>query len=70
METKKLVIEISGRNVFELSAGGGASQLGPDSVGTEEIKDGTVRMEDLDPTIVTTPEEARSIVAKAIGKTE
>lgn len=40
------------------------------SIGTEQIKDGTVQMEDLDPAIVTTPEEARDIVAKAIANTE
>ena len=43
-EIKRLVIEIDGEE-YEMTAGGG--QPGPDSVGTEEIKDGAVEMEDL-----------------------
>lgn len=42
----------------------------PDSVGSKQIIDHSVGSDDLDPTIVTTPEEARGIVAKAIAKTE
>ena len=42
----------------------------PDSVGTEEIRDGGVHMEDLDPRMMTTTQEARDIVARAIAKEE
>lgn len=41
-----------------------------DSVGSPEIKDGSVQMKDLDPRIITTPQEARDIVAAAIAKEE
>ena len=43
---------------------------GPDSVGSKEIKDGSVELADLDPTIITTPEEAREIVAKATANAD
>ena len=43
-EIKRLIIEIDGEE-YEMTAGGG--QPGHDSVGTEEIKDGSVEMEDL-----------------------
>ena len=42
----------------------------PNSVGSEEIKDGSVKAEDLDIDLVTTPEEARGIVANAIAKAD
>lgn len=48
-------------------SGGGSSQPSVNSVGSEEIKDGSIRMEDLDPSIVTTPAEARQMVADAIA---
>ncbi len=48
-------------------SGGGSSQPSANSVGSEEIKDGSIRMEDLDPSIVTTPAEARQMVADAIA---
>lgn len=48
-------------------SGGGNSQPSANSVGSEEIKDGSIRMEDLDPSIVTTPAEARQMVADAIA---
>jgi len=46
-ETKpinKIIIEIDG-DEYEFAGGGG--QPGPDSVGTEELKDGAVEMQDL-----------------------
>jgi len=43
-EIKRLIIEIDGEG-YEMTAGGG--QPGHNSVGTEEIKDGSVEMEDL-----------------------
>lgn len=48
-------------------SGGGSSQPSANSVGSEEIKDGSIKMEDLDPSIVTTPAEARQMVADAIA---
>lgn len=42
----------------------------PNSVGSDEIKDGSVQAEDLDPRIITTTDEARGIVARAIAKAE
>lgn len=51
-------------------SGGGSSQPSANSVGSEEIKDGSIKMEDLDPNIVTTPTEARQMVADAIAKAE
>lgn len=41
----KLIIEIGGVD-YELDGGGG-SQPGPNTVGTEELKDGAVEMQDL-----------------------
>ena len=48
-------------------SGGGSSQPAANSVGSEEIKDGSIKMEDLDPDIVITPSEARQMVADAIA---
>ena len=42
----------------------------PNSVGSQEIKDESVQMEDLDPRMMTTTQEARDIVARAIAKEE
>lgn len=43
-EIKRLIIEIDGEE-YEMTAGGG--QPGHNSVGTEEIKDDSIEMEDL-----------------------
>lgn len=48
-------------------SGGDSSQPAANSVGSEEIKDGSIKMEDLDPDIVITPSEARQMVADAIA---
>jgi len=51
-ETKsvsKLILEIDS-NVYEFSGGGG-SQPGPNTVGTEQIIDGAVEMEDLNDSV-------------------
>lgn len=45
-EIKTLILNILGEE-FKIKAGGG--QLDPDSVGTEEIKNGSVQVEDMDP---------------------
>ena len=48
-ETKpinKIVIEMGG-DEYIFSGGGGGSQPGPNTVGTEELKDGAVEMQDL-----------------------
>ena len=42
----KLIIEVGGKE-YELDGGGGSGPLPPDSVGTEQIIDGAVEMEDL-----------------------
>ena len=42
----KLIIEIDGVD-YEMDAGGGGGQPGPNTVGTEQIIDGAVQMEDL-----------------------
>ena len=56
---------------FEVPADGVTIDVVPqNSVGTDEIKDGSVQMEDLNPDIVTTTQEARDIVARAIAKEE
>lgn len=51
--------------------GGGAIKPGEtipeNTVDSAAIQDGTIQMEDLDPNIVTTPEEARRMVADAIA---
>ena len=65
---KKIVIDVFGKE-YEFSGGGG-SQPAADSVGTDEIKDGSIQTEDIDPTVFTTAQEARDIVARAIEKTE
>ena len=43
----KLIIETGGVE-YELDGGGGSGPLGPDTVGTNEIVDGSIQMEDLD----------------------
>ena len=45
-EIKTLILNILGEE-FKMKAGGG--QPDPDSVGTEEIKNGSVQVEDMDP---------------------
>lgn len=42
----KLIISIGGTD-YELDGGGGGGQPGPNTVGTEQIIDGAVEMEDL-----------------------
>jgi len=42
----KLIIEV-GDKEYELDGGGGGSQPGPDTVGSQEIKDESVEMVDL-----------------------
>lgn len=67
---KKITFDVFGKE-YEFAGGGGeGSQPAHDSVGSEEIKNGSVQMEDLDPRIMTTPQEARDIVAAAIAKEE
>lgn len=54
-------------------SGGGISPgdtLPEDTVDSKAIKDGSIQMEDLDPAIVTTPTEARQMVADAIANAE
>ncbi len=66
----KLILK-GGRNPGTYNIGGsGGSQPAPNSVGTEEIKDGGVQAEDLDPNMFISPEEARNKVADAIEKAE
>ena len=56
------------------SGGGGGITPGvpiaENTVNSATIQDGTIKMEDLDPNIVTTPTEARQMVADAIAKAE
>ena len=47
----KLIIEIDGVD-YEMDAGGGGGQPGPNTVGTEQIIDGAVEMEDLHEDVV------------------
>lgn len=47
----KLIISIGGTD-YELDGGGGGSQPGPNTVGTEQIVDGAVEMEDLHDDVV------------------
>jgi len=42
----RLTVDMGGR-MYELDGGGGGSQPGPNTVGTEELKDGAVEMQDL-----------------------
>ena len=49
IKINKLIIETGG-NEYEFDGGGGG-QPGPDSVGTEEIKDGAVIMDDLNQSV-------------------
>ena len=46
----KLIISIGGTD-YELDGGGGGGQPGPDTVGTEQIMDGAVEMEDLNDSV-------------------
>lgn len=65
----EIVTEQSGSG----GSGGGISPgdtLPEDTVDSKAIKDGTIQMEDLDPAIVTTPTEARQMVADAIANAE
>ena len=58
------------------SGGGGGGGITPgvpiaeNTVNSTAIQDGAIKMEDLDPNIVTTPTEARQMVADAIAKAE
>lgn len=58
------------------SGGGGGGGITPgvpiaeNTVNSAAIQDGAIKMEDLDPNIVTTPTEARQMVADAIAKAE
>ena len=47
----KLIITIGGTD-YELDGGGGSGPLGPNTVGTEQIIDGAVEMEDLHEDVV------------------
>ena len=47
----KLIITIGGTD-YELDGGGGSGPLGPNTVGTEQIIDGAVEMEDLHDDVV------------------
>lgn len=70
-EVKNLIFDDLGKEyVFRGGSGGSGTQPAPNSVGTEEIKDGGVHAEDLDPNMFITPEEARNKVADAIEKAE
>ena len=55
----KLIVEIGGVD-YEY-AGGGSGPLGPDTVGTEQIIDGSVEMQDLDPNIEAGDDDINSI---------
>ena len=41
-----MIIEANG-NEYEFDGGGGGGQLGPNTVGTNEIVDGSIKLEDL-----------------------
>jgi len=56
------------RIVIRYPQGSTIDVLPPSSVGSDEIKDGSIRPEDLAPETVTTPQEAREIVAAAIAR--
>ena len=62
--------------VADQSGSGGGGGITPgvpiaeNTVNSAAIQDGAIKMEDLDPNIVTTPTEARQMVADAIAKTE
>jgi len=58
------------RIVIRYPAGSTIDVVPPNSVGSQEIKDGSLQMEDLDPSMMTTTQEARDIVARAIAKEE
>lgn len=58
------------REVPVLSGSSGDGQPAPNTVGSEEIKDGSIRVEDLDPNMFITVEEARNVVADAIERAE
>ena len=47
----KLIISIGGTD-YELDGGGGGGQPGPDTVGTEQIIDGSVETEDLNKDVI------------------
>lgn len=68
--SKTLVGEIipKSRIVIRYPAGSTIDIIPPNSVGSQEIRDGGVQMEDLNPEIITTPQEARDIVAAAIAR--
>ncbi len=45
-EKRKLIIDVFGKE-YELAGGGESSQPAPNSVGTDEIKDGSIKRQDL-----------------------
>ena len=47
----KLIISIGGTD-YELDGGGGGGQPGPNTVGTDQIIDGAVQMEDLNQEVI------------------
>ena len=68
--SKTLVGEIipKSRIVIRYPQGSTIDIIPPDSVGSGEIKDGSIQSEDLASEIITTPQEARDIVAAAIAR--
>ena len=48
----KIIIETGGKEYEFDGGGGGGIQPGPDTVGTEELKDGAVEMQDLHEDVV------------------
>ena len=56
----RLIISMGGVD-YELDGGGGGGQPGPNTVGTEQIIDGAVEMQDLDPNIEAGDDDINSI---------
>lgn len=48
MEKRTLIIEDCDGTQYECSGGGGGSQPAPNSVGSQQIEDGSIQKEDLD----------------------
>lgn len=56
---KKISFNVNGKD-YEF-AGGDGGQPGPNSVGSEELKDGAVKHEDLNPDVETSEEDIDAI---------